>query len=369
MQKYKFLRTALAILLAMSLIMGFTASCDSTDASSGTETPASSDAPSDSQPIADDPAPTPPPGAALSGSAIPPPPDNPDNDNCSTIFVPPTPAPDPLPILDDINVTLVIEAGDMAESGEDVAEGTNFREIVSVTLHSGEPKAYFSVLDLLETAEGKKDLSFDIVPSALGPYLDGVTHDGTTWTSDQYGFDGWVFRVNDKFSVRSLTGYSGYYEGTSMEQTPLENGDIVHLFYDFPSEVSAAVGNVAANYVRGVYNQSLSTTTSLVVQLQGHNTYIAPSTYVFYVNNYANLTDGVVAELYAVGGTTPIATATSDSNGIVTFSGSFAAGEKYIVQTESVLRPVTSGAWANRINDAYFELTGSYSKIDVNGIT
>jgi hypothetical protein len=283
----------------------------------------------------------------LIGSAIPPDPSNPD---CSTYEITkPTPT-------SSINVAFVIEAGDEIFGG-----GSKFRvEIPSVILTSGSAQL-FTVTDLLVYLNGRRstyNLTFldpNRVPlTSTSSYLGIVDYGSDEWEAGQLGFDGWVFRVNDKFPVY-LSGSDWF--GADILQTNIKDGDVVHFFYDFPSDYDRQSGSFAADNVRAI--QVSSTRTSLTVQLQGHDTYIHPtSPYDFEVNNYANLQDNIVASVVDDTGTT--ITGTSNVNGQVTFNGSFTSGQIYIVTTESQYYP----PYGFIGSDVYFSLTGAYSKVE-----
>jgi hypothetical protein len=283
----------------------------------------------------------------LLGSAIPPS----NARDCSTYVVTTTKE-------DPVTVSFIIEAGE-----EVFEEYDAFRvEIPSITL-TDTTTGYYTVTDLL-VALNKQistyNLEFfnasgqDIAPS--DNYLDAVAYNREKWEAGQLGFDGWAFRVNDKFPV--TTDGTGYV-GASILETTINSGDIVHFFYDLPADYSPASGNLAANYVRGI--RFASTAASLTVQLQGHTTYIYPtSPYDFYVDNYVNLQGGVTARLYDSSGTQVGTQQTSDVNGRVTFSGTFTSGQTYYVKTDSVLH---SGGNPSTADGVYFVLTGAYSKI------
>jgi hypothetical protein len=370
---------ALALLLAMSLVMVFISSCDdngdTTD--TGTGTPTSSDTPSDtgSPTASDDPEPTPTPpdsGSYLGGSTF-------FDSECESVF-PPVDPNDPLCaayIVDDpnvttettINVTLVIEAGD-AVVDEEAIGGTAFREIVNNITLSGSSEEDFRVDKLLVAADGDQGLDFHIPSVGDFSYLGSVTHtdeDGvsTTWTAGQWGYDGWVFRVNDKFPVRTLGGYDDtYYEGTAINQTPLDDGDIVHFFYDYPGifMYESSTGDLAAEYLKIIkkdYSDNV-----LTIQLLIHDTFISPSQDMqMQVNNYVALT-GMSVNVRLLNSLTgaEVRTVESDEDtGDVKFTG-LESGE-YIIATDPVLHDIDDILWKESINDAYFDLTGAYSKI------
>jgi hypothetical protein len=286
------------------------------------------------------------PGDYLLGSAIPP---SPSRDTSTYEIASPDVANGP------INVTFVIEAGNEIwdEDGE-------FRAVHNVTLSND--VGIYTVTDLLVVVDSDPsyDLTFygksstGLIPiTSTTDYVAAVEHDGTTWEEGQLGYDGWVFRVNDKFLV--FTDGEGYI-GASILQTNISDGDVVHMFYDFPADLGKESGSFSASYARGIYEDSGAR--SLTVQLQGHTTFISPlPPQIMYVDNYNNLQGGVTAYLYDPTGTL-IGTETSNVNGLVTFSGSFRPGT-YILTTDSVYHRGYSAI----PDDTYFALTGAYSKI------
>ncbi|HML37204.1 MAG TPA: hypothetical protein PKA19_07280 [Bacillota bacterium] len=296
------------------------------------------------------------PGDYLYGDAIPP---SPSNLNCSSYLATP-PA-----MSTSAVVTLVIETGDLFSWDEwGTIPDTAFREEITTTLSSITPKN-FTVEDVLDEIDGSNGLDFDIRPTSRGDYLQSVSHDGDTWESGQLGFDGWTYRVNDKFPVELIPGNptpAGYW-GTYISNTYVQDGDVVHLFYDFPSDLDRESGSLAAQYVRGVYECADDTT--LIVQLQGHQTYIDPlPDYFMSVYNYTDLGAGIVAKLYPLTGGTAIGTAVSNAQGEVTFTGSFDSNQKYILKTQSVLNSLEDNDnWGDMLADAYFTYTGAYSLI------
>lgn len=270
-----------------------------------------------------------------------------------------------------ITVTFVIEAGDAVKNYA-VTPNTAFREELDVDL-TASPAGTFTVADLLYEVDNiRDDLDFNFIVGSNPPssvYLNAVSYgikpNQVTWTAGQWGLDGWVFRVNDKFPVQKTADGLGY-EGTGVGQTYLNDGDIVHLFYDFPSEFYPGGGSVAADYVRGVYDSL--TATGLKVQLQGHDTYIQPvSPYVMSVNNYVDLGAGVAADLYVYNESEEEwqldKSATSDSDGFVEFDGAFASGQTYLLKTGATYNNNTG--WGSMADGAYFILTGAYNKITI----
>jgi hypothetical protein len=382
----------LSLILALMLIASAFAlsSCDDATGpvETDTGTPTSSDTPSDtgSPTASDDPEPTEPPapGTYLGGSTFDPEFD-PEDPLCAAYVVPTSP-----PTTASIEVTLVIEAGNVTETAEDAVEGTAFREHYPVTLPSN--AAGNTVEDLLKAVEANSanGLTFDITgsgdPGAHWPaFLNSVTYDDPdegshTWEPRQYAYDGWVFRVNDKFPVKLLTGYDDtYYEGTLINETYLNDGDIVHFFFDFPATFSASLGPIEANYVRADpiegdidYDPSSHT---LTVPLQFHYSYIAPGAnpnhsedemQVWDYDSMAYVSDEpITGRLRDLDGTiVPGGEMTFDiAEGTAVFAGAvLTPGTEYIVETDHVLRDVADPYY---INDAYFYLTGAYSRITV----
>ena len=295
-------------------------------------------------------------GQYLEGTAIPP---DSTNAACSAYAVT-TPA-----TSTNAKITLIVEAGDAFE-GYEIQENSAFREVITVNLTATSAQN-FTVENVLKAAEqGNSGIGFSIKQTANGPYLESVEHGNFTWEKGQIGFDGWVFRVNDKFPVVATTDGVGY-EGTSIGNTYVKDGDVVHFFYDFPSQLQASIPSLAANYIRGTLTSW--TASSLTVQMQGHKTDIqATSPYIMSVNNYENIGMGISVKLYSIdvsGALTLVATGTTDTNGQVVFSGSFSAGTKYIVQTESEKYTMTDPNWSDWVNDVYFTRTGAYSKMEL----
>ena len=263
------------------------------------------------------------------------------------------------------NVTLVIEAGDAFEDYA-IQEDSAFREIMTVNLTATSAKN-FTVENVLETVNGMSSgFNFSIKETSSGPYLEYVEYGDYTWEEGQIGFDGWVFRVNDKFPVELTEDEVGY-QGTSIGDTYVKDGDVIHFFYDFPSQLTSSIPSLAADYIRGTLTSWDAN--ALTVQMQGHKTNIqATSPYIMSVDNYENLGAGVAATLYSVGSSGNLAlvsTGTTDANGQVTFSGTFSTGTEYIVQTNSEKYTTSDPIWADWVNAVYFTRTDAYSKIEL----
>jgi hypothetical protein len=293
-------------------------------------------------------------GQYLEGNALPPPPNNSDNANCSTYLM-------ETEAYASANVTFVIEAGDAVIDFE-AQPNTRFRYVEAVAATASDPRVGVTVTDVLLAYmqtygnvvfyDGNGNI---ITPSSS--YVGTVKTDNAAWEAGQIGLDGWVFRVNDKVPVQATDDGLGY-EGMSILQTKVQNGDIVHFFYDFPSDLDGDSGNIAANYVRA-FPTAAATSSSLTVQLQGHKTYIDPlNNYMFNIYNYVNLGADVIATVVDDNGRA--IQERSDANGTVTFGGAFTPGNSYTVETAATY--YTNEDW-DFLDYAYFILTGAYSKV------
>jgi hypothetical protein len=318
-------------------------------------------------------------GQYLSGDAIPP---NPLNPNGSTYEIIGEPV-----STDAINVTLIIEAGQpLDEDGYVIPSASYLRkEIKNVSIGGG--TAPNTVTSLLYAVDGTNGLKFygedddELVDfTASTTYLAAVEYGGNQWVDGAVAFtwlfNGWAVRINDKYPVRLTSDEQGY-EGTGIIDTPLADGDVVHLFYDFPSNAFGGSGNLAAKYVRAVYD-GYDGTNTLTVQLQGHNTYINPSNYVLEVNNYrGEWAEGVTASIYTEDGIlvqdgvqSTTQTVTIDNETVVQTVATFQsnlleAGETYIVKTNPVYYTTDNSSWWDVFNGAFFVLTGAYDKIEI----
>jgi hypothetical protein len=298
----------------------------------------------------------PPPEDILGGTAVNP--YDPANPDSSVYLVTPISA-------TTIDVTFVIEAG------ESYITDPPFRSEIDITLQ-GTTTGYYTVTDLLVAiaADPRNNLAF-LDPNyrpltAASDFLYEVDYDGGEWESGYAGFDGWVFRVNDLMPILNSPDYPGYYIGAGILETYLVDGDIVHFFFDFPSQYRPGDPNLAANYVRATI-PTRNAANDIVVHLEAHDTFIDPYTsYQFQVNNYEDapkpgVVSGITAYLYNLSApTVPIATGVSNASGDVTFTGSFGSGT-YIVKTDSVLYTGGPPLFTNVL----FVYTGAYSIITI----
>jgi hypothetical protein len=306
------------------------------------------------------------PGQYLSGDAIPPYPENPDPDNYSAYLI-------GEPTTEEITVTFIIEAGNAKTSISSLTQGTAFRKEMPVSLTGTDAKTITSVLMAVDADPASKLAFFDEFDNTFGTSSQELktvvlsdTYYSATWEAGQIGFDGWEYRINDWFPTQPLEDDPNGYRGPFPYDTPVYDGDIIHFFYDFPSDINPNIGHVEANYVRAKYVSFDSTAGKLKVQLQGHKVYIDPlPPYIMSVFNYVNLGSGTIASLYAADGTTLLqAGQPSWADGTVTFTNNSLAPGTYIVKTVPAYY-YTTGAWGNRVNTAYFTQTGSYSKVTI----
>jgi len=267
------------------------------------------------------------------------------------------------PVADaSVDVMFIMEAGNEVWSGSGA-----FRVEFPFTV-SGNGTDTLTVYDLLDQINTtSSSLSFTLGKDPTKPhptgYLSTVTHGGTTWDNGQLGFDGWVFRVNDLFPVKGVNVDNVIkYQGTLIDETYIEDGDVIHFFYDLPSDLDSSSGSIAAEYVRINPHTLNITGNSVTAQLQSHNTYIQPvSPYDMYVNKYVNLS-GIDVEIYNANGVL-ITTEETDSNGEVTFT-SLTAGD-YTIRTASSLRWNIPGNLGWLADGAYFEYTSAYKVITI----
>lgn len=289
-------------------------------------------------------------GTYLEGTAIPP---SSTDADCSA-YVVTTPE-----TSTNANVTLVVEAGN-AYQNYSIKYMSNFREVLNVNLSSSIAKN-FTVYDVVNAANTQYSDKINFHFKGSTSYVDYIMHGGYKWQEAQLGFDGWVFRVNDKFPVQQTEDLVGY-EGTASDQTYVKDGDVIHFFYDFPSYLELNTPSLAAGYVRA--QKDSFSANSLTVQLQEHKTDIAPTEpYIMSINSYENSGYGISAVLYDMSGN-QVATGRSNNAGKVTFSGKFVSGETYIVQTAKQISYLDEeDDWYDMLDSVLLERTGAYSKI------
>jgi hypothetical protein len=211
-------------------------------------------------------------------------------------------------------------------------------------------------------------------------YVAAVEYDGKQWIEGgitwMWGFNGWEFRVNDKFPVQKFATeeLGPGWQGSDILDTPVKHGDIVHFFYEFPSNLystGGGSGNIAANYARAVYKNFADDT--LTVRLRGHKVYIDPfngdKMNVFNYFYLSNLPAGITASLYEEDGTPVVENQTVNADGTAAFeSASIEAGKTYLVTTTPTYYTTTDDTWGDRVNGAFFSQTSAYNKVTIPAV-
>jgi hypothetical protein len=277
-------------------------------------------------------------------------------------------------------VTLFIEAGDVFDDEDyEVVPDTRFHKVVSADLYNY-PHTVSGLLQAVSDDISSAGLKFygksgtSLVPFTPSmDYVAAVEYDDNTWKDGVFGFDGWEFRVNGKFPVQKFaTNELGPgWQGADILETPVKHGDIVHFFYEFPSNLYGGSGNIAANYARAVFKRFADDT--LTVRLRGHKVYINPAggQNIMNVYNYFNLTDlptGITASLYEEDGTPVVTNQTVSADGTAAFeSASIEAGKTYLVTTTPTYYTTTDDTW-QMINGAYFSQTSAYDKVTIPAV-
>lgn len=203
----------------------------------------------------------------------------------------------------NVTVKLIIEAGDNCDPekwSDNVTPGSHFKQVFTKTISRNNSKGV-TVKDLLDSVnnDGLRINYND--PNPGNPYyLLSIEKNNLLWKSGVLGFGGWVFRVNDKFPIQRTSDNKGY-EGTSVDQTVLHDGDIVHFFYDFPAQFTPTDDNIGAYNLRGIFKGRQGNKTK--IQIQGHRTWIDqsnPTGMIMNVYNYFDITASNMANNTAV---------------------------------------------------------------------
>ena len=275
-------------------------------------------------------------------------------------------------------VTVIFEAGDCLDYNTyEITVNSAFCEIfrnVSVTDTNPDDGingvTVASLLDTIARNVNTYGLVFNEIdqPDEENIYfLQSVEHNGSTWTNGCMIYDGWTYRVNDKIPVRP-TGNNFGYEATAAYETPIKTGDVIHFFFDMPTELDDDTGNMAANYIRGVYTSR--TANSVTITLQGHKTWIDTTDYLdplYHIYGYTNLGSGIAATLYDSNGNavSGVQTETSGTGGTVVFSGNIPGGVYFVKTTSSLHSFPVNDDWYEWANNTYFINTSAYSAITI----
>lgn len=269
---------------------------------------------------------------ALGGSSIPP-----RSDGTCSSYV------NTLPTgTDTATVTFIFEAADELDEWEG-----GFHDEFTVTLGTADNvlETFFLSQALAQiSADTTNDYTFYCRPTYDSPTgaftstsrdLTGVEHDGTLFQPGSLDLWGWVFRINDLTPVKYDNDANGYI-GTTVDETYIQDGDVIHFYFDYPCTTFGF--EYTADYVRIV--PSSVSTTSVSVQLQSHkNTFtteIINNKQLFRanVNDYATFTKSTMVRMFNSAGT-QVAYGSTNSNGQVTLTGTFAAGT-YVLKTDNV---------------------------------
>lgn len=269
---------------------------------------------------------------SLGGSSIPP-----RSDGTCSSYLMTTPT-----ATDTATVTFIFEAADELDEWEG-----GFHDEFTVTIGTADNEAeiYFLSQALAQiSADTSNDYTFYCRPTQGSPVgvftstsrdLTGVEHDGTLFQPGPYDIWGWVFRINDLTPVVYDADVGGYI-GTRVDQTYIQDGDVIHFYFDYP--YTAYGFEYTADYIRIV--PSNVGTSSVTVQLQSHkNTstiQIINNTQVLManVNDYAAFTESTLVKMYNSAGVL-VTSGSTNSSGQVTLTGTFPAGT-YVLKTDNV---------------------------------
>lgn len=219
--------------------------------------------------------------------------------------------PNPTAPTSPVNVTVVVESNPYSDT-----DNTIIYDKVNVTLQpTGDPLYVQDVLwsidqnpasdlDLYTTNSAKELIPF----TATSDYLAAIEKDTRIYQPTVYELAGWMFRVNGMIPLENETG--GFL-GATITTTPVNNGDVIHFYYDCPFQLDAQTTGWA-NYI---YPDASYENGVLTVQLK--------KTY----NWFDNSNNWTIAdyENYSVGGIAVTvngsASQYTNSNGVATFTG------------------------------------------------
>jgi len=151
--------------------------------------------------------------------------------------------------------------------------------------------------------------------------------------------DGWVFRVNGKFPLLSLTGENNGPQGAYINQTPIADGDIVSFYTNYPwkeSNQEWSTTFVAADASYTAPDPEVQNSVgSLSVQLKGSSDWHSNAPFVWTINqfsNFSSFTDSTpTGTLYASDLETIVGTISFDaSTGAGTLNQTLNAGTYYL---------------------------------------
>ncbi|ACV62810.1 hypothetical protein Dtox_1974 [Desulfofarcimen acetoxidans DSM 771] len=210
-----------------------------------------------------------------------------------------------------INVDLVVESRTI--SGSYI-----YTTINNVLLTAGETAQSFFVRDVLLAVQDMGNYTFngtDGNPIDSGDsYFYSVTDENSIVTygpTSQYAWDGWVFRINNKFPLES----AGL--GASIATAYVTDGDVINIYHD-----DASSSTSCADFAK-IASITDNDSNTLTVNVKASCQYYGPApTYTWNLTNFANY-QGVTVKAYNESGTL-VTSGTTDSSGNVDLNvGSF----------------------------------------------
>lgn len=182
-----------------------------------------------------------------------------------------------------------------------------------------------------------------------------------------YALDGWTFRVNGKYPLSTTDGSPDIPGpvGTSVDETPISNGDVIHFYWDYPynktsSELySAKFITPDASYADGTLN----------VSLKASDAYFDNSMY-WHINSFSPYTDAInaIVTLYNADGTQVSGVSGSiNENGLCQINGLNLSSGTYYVKTATTAYKGADGYDENseEITLQILKSTMGYEKIVV----
>lgn len=182
---------------------------------------------------------------------------------------------------DTIKVKLVIESREFSQTDSEVIN-TPINNTMDITL-TGSPT--YTVLDVLRKYNQTNNDNIEIqntsgnVLTTTDTFISAITKikpDPQPDKAYSYLFfedigngegrmpvDGWMFRVNGKYPMLSLTGFNGGPEGALIHQVPVANGDVVSLYTNCPFKIGNT--NFSTAYVGA---DIVTTNTECYIQLR-----------------------------------------------------------------------------------------------------
>lgn len=263
-----------------------------------------------------------------------------------------------------INVKVVIESRQFSEDDASVIS-----EILDVNVSTmSESGKGFTVRDAMLAVQNDASNGITLYNGTGGlftsedTYIRSMEQNGKNYepalpfydSNPQYSYalDGWTFRVNGRYPLSTTDGSptTPGPVGTSIEETPISEGDVIHFYWDYPynktsSELySAKFITPDASYANGTLN----------VNIKASDAYFDNSMY-WHINSFSTYTGATSAAvtLYNANGTQVAgATGTIDTNGSCSITGLNLNPGTYYVKTAT-----TSYKGADGYDEDYEEVT------------